>query len=188
MILIIDNYDSFVHTIARYFREAGSAVRIARNDALTAREAFLLSPAGLVLSPGPRGPSEAGICLDLIKHCPQHLPLLGVCLGHQCLVAGQGGEVRRSIEPMHGRSSAIHHCGAGLFEGVASPTQVGRYHSLIAVPSARGPLRPTAWSVSGEIMAVQHVVSPWFGVQFHPESLLTPDGRQMIDNFLRTTR
>jgi anthranilate synthase/aminodeoxychorismate synthase-like glutamine amidotransferase len=116
------------------------------------------------------------------------MPLLGVCLGHQCLVAALGGEIRRSIEPMHGRSSLIRHDGTGLFEGVANPTQVGRYHSLIAAPAPETPLRQTAWSESGEVMAVQHVVSPWFGVQFHPESLLTPDGGQMIKNFLRTMR
>jgi anthranilate synthase component 2/para-aminobenzoate synthetase component 2 len=188
MILIIDNYDSFVHTIARYFREAGAEVRLARNDAISASEAIALSPNGLVLSPGPKGPAEAGVCLELIRLCPARLPLLGVCLGHQCLVAALGGEVRRSIEPMHGRSSSIRHSCEGLFQGVPNPAAVGRYHSLIATLAEHSPLQATAWSERGEVMAVRHVASPWFGVQFHPESLLTPYGRLMIENFLRTTR
>jgi anthranilate synthase component 2/para-aminobenzoate synthetase component 2 len=188
MILIIDNYDSFVHTIARYFREAGQDVRVVRNDALSARDAIALAPRGLVLSPGPKGPRDAGICLDLVRECPPDLPMLGVCLGHQCLVEAYGGAVRRSVEPMHGRSSLIRHCGDGLFEGVENPMQVGRYHSLIAEPGGHSPLTSTAFSEPGETMAVQHVSFPWFGVQFHPESLLTPGGRTLIDNFLRTMR
>lgn len=185
MILVIDNYDSFVHNLARYIRLAGAETHVIRNDAVAAREALALGPSGVVISPGPKGPDEAGVSMALIDALPAHLPLLGVCLGHQCLVQAFGGAVHRAVRPLHGRASALRHEGTGLFEGVASPTEVGRYHSLIATPRDGGDIASTAWSEEGEVMAVQHRERPWFGVQFHPESLLTHAGLEMIGNFLR---
>ena len=185
MILVIDNYDSFVHNLARYVRLAGAETRVLRNDAVTAREALALDPAGVVISPGPRGPDDAGVSMPLIEALPADAPLLGVCLGHQCLVRAFGGTVARAARPLHGSASALRHNRAGLFEGVASPTEVGRYHSLIATPREGGDILPTAWSEEGEVMGVEHRARPWFGVQFHPESLLTQAGLQMIGNFLR---
>lgn len=185
MILVVDNYDSFVHNLARYIRLAGAETYIVRNDAITAREALALEPSGVVISPGPKGPDEAGVSMELIDALPADLPLLGVCLGHQCLVRAFGGAVARAGRPLHGRASALRHDGTGLFEGVASPTEVGRYHSLIARPLDGGDIAPTAWSEEGEVMAVEHRERPWFGVQFHPESLLTHAGLKMIGNFLQ---
>ena len=184
MILVIDNYDSFVHNLARYVRLAGAETRILRNDAVTAREALALRPDGVVISPGPKGPDDAGVSMALIDALPADTPLLGVCLGHQCLVQAFGGDVARASRPLHGRSSALRHNGEGIFKGVASPTEVGRYHSLVATPREGGDIAPTAWSEEGEIMGAAHRTRPWFGVQFHPESLLTEAGLQMIGNFL----
>ena len=184
MILVIDNYDSFVHNLARYLRLAGARIHIVRNDAMSVGEALALNPSALVLSPGPKGPDEAGVSMRLVEALPAATPLLGVCLGHQCLVKAFGGTVARARRPLHGRSSALRHDGYGLFADVASPTQVGRYHSLIATPAKGGDIVATAWSEEGEVMAVAHRARPWFGVQFHPESLLTKEGGRIIRNFL----
>ncbi len=184
MILIVDNYDSFVHNLARYVREAGGETRVVRNDAATVDECLAASPAGVIVSPGPKTPTEAGLCLDLIAALPAETPLLGVCLGHQCLVEALGGATIRARAPLHGEASAIFHNGEGLFAGVSSPTSAGRYHSLIAEPAPGAPLVKTAWTADGALMGVSHVERPWHGVQFHPESVLTPDGRKMISNFL----
>ena len=185
MILIIDNFDSFVHNLARYFREAGAPVKILRNDEANTDECLALAPRAIVISPGPKTPADAGVSLDLVKEMPAQTPFLGVCLGHQCLVEAFGGRTVRSRDPLHGEASLVRHAGTGLFEGIVSPTPVGRYHSLIAEPAAGSGLLETAWSEAGEVMGVVHENRPWFGVQFHPESLLTIDGRAMIRNFLR---
>jgi anthranilate synthase/aminodeoxychorismate synthase-like glutamine amidotransferase len=185
MIVIIDNYDSFVHNLARYFRECGAQPKIIRNDAVTAGDCLALAPRAIVVSPGPKTPGEAGVSLELIKAMPPDMAFLGVCLGHQCLVEAFGGKTVRAKHPLHGEASMIRHMGTGIFEGVASPTPAGRYHSLTSLLPTGSALVEAAWSEEGEVMAVAHCKRPWFGVQFHPESLLTPQGRVMINNFLR---
>lgn len=185
MILVIDNYDSFVHNLARYVRLCGFDTLIVRNDDIEVEECLKRRFDGVVISPGPKGPNEAGISMALIEALPKDMPLLGVCLGHQCLVQAFGGEVMRAQRPLHGVASAIRHDGRGLFDGITSLTQVGRYHSLIGAPLEGGDLEPTAWSEEGEVMAVEHRTRPWFGVQFHPESLLTEEGLRIMDNFLQ---
>ena len=185
MILIVDNYDSFVHNLARYVREAGFATEVVRNDAMTASEMLSLSPEALIISPGPNAPQQAGASMALIASLPDRIPLLGVCLGHQCLVEAYGGEVRRAREPLHGEASLVRHDGAGVFEGLPDPMPAGRYHSLIGVLGSGPELEACAWSPAGELMGVRRRSAPWHGVQFHPESVLTPDGRALIANFLR---
>lgn len=188
MILIIDNYDSFVHNLARYVRLCGFETLVVRHNDITVEECLSANAEGVVISPGPKGPDVAGVSMPLIDALPAHIPLFGVCLGHQCLVQAFGGRVVRAQRPLHGSSSPVRHIETGLFEGVASPTEVGRYHSLIAVPSEDGDILPTAWSEEGEVMAVEHRSRPLFGVQFHPESLLTKDGLQIVSNFLKHCR
>ncbi|PQA87838.1 anthranilate synthase component II [Hyphococcus luteus] len=185
MILIIDNYDSFVNNLARYVREAGHETVLMRNDAADVEDCLALNPDGVIISPGPKTPSDAGVSKDLMRALDGAIPLLGVCLGHQGLVEIFGGETRRAGHPLHGEASEVRHDGRGVFAGVPSPMMAGRYHSLIAVPAPDGPLRETAWSGDGELMGVAHESRPWFGVQFHPESLLTPHGRRIIQNFLK---
>ncbi|HRX38041.1 MAG TPA: aminodeoxychorismate/anthranilate synthase component II [Parvularculaceae bacterium] len=184
MILIIDNYDSFVHNLARYVREAGADVSVIRNDAASARELVRMAPAGVILSPGPKAPTDAGVSLALLDLLPQSTPLLGVCLGHQCLVEAFGGKTLRAKRPLHGEASLVRHDGTGVFRGLPSPLEAGRYHSLISELPQSGHLIANAWSEEGELMGVRHETAPWAGVQFHPESLLTPHGRAMIANFL----
>jgi anthranilate synthase component 2/para-aminobenzoate synthetase component 2 len=185
MIVIIDNYDSFVHNLARYFREEGAETAVFRNDAISVRECLALKAQGVVISPGPKRPADAGISLALIGALSARTPFLGVCLGHQCLVEAFGGHTERALRPCHGEARPIRHMAAGLFEGTPTPTPAGRYHSLIAKIAPGAPLIETAWSEEGELMAVAHKTRPWFGVQFHPESLLTTHGRAMIRNFLK---
>ena len=184
MILIIDNYDSFVNNLARYVREEGRETVLLRNDAVDVAACLALKPAGVIISPGPKTPSDSGVSIGLMRALDANTPLLGVCLGHQGLVEVFGGETRRAAYPLHGEASEVRHDGSGVFAGAPSPMTAGRYHSLIAVPAAGGPLRETAWSADGELMGVAHESRPWFGVQFHPESLLTPQGRRIIRNFL----
>lgn len=184
MILIVDNFDSFVHNLARYVRECGHDTNIVRNDAVTVDECLSHAPAGVIISPGPGRPANAGISTALICELPCETPMLGICLGHQCLIEAVGGETRRAVRPLHGEASAIQHNRTGIFRGIASPTPGGRYHSLTATLGSNSPLEETAWSEEGEVMAVAHRSRPWFGVQFHPESLLTPEGRKIIMNFL----
>lgn len=184
MILVIDNYDSFVHNLARYVRKAGAATHIVRNDAATISECLALAPAGVIISPGPKAPRDAGVCLALIAALPATTPLLGVCLGHQCLVEAHGGATIRAGSPLHGEASEIFHTGEGIFAGIQSPTLAGRYHSLIGAPHGDGLLEKTAWTADGAVMGVRHVERPWHGVQFHPESILTPAGETMISNFM----
>lgn len=184
MIVVIDNYDSFVHNLARYAREGGAQTRVIRNDAASVREILHMKPRGVILSPGPKTPKEAGVSCDLIAALPPQTPLLGVCLGHQCLVEVFGGKTVRADSPLHGGASTVCHTGEGVFAGVPSPAIVGRYHSLIASSALRDDLIETAWTEDGALMGVSHKTRPWHGVQFHPESVLTPDGRKMMANFL----
>lgn len=188
MILIIDNYDSFVNNLARYVREAGHETILLRNDAADVKACLALNPQGVIVSPGPKTPSDAGVSMDLMRALDATTPLLGVCLGHQGLVEVFGGRTQRAAFPLHGEASDVRHDGCGVFAGVPSPMAAGRYHSLIAVPAPGGPLREIAWSADGELMGVAHESRPWFGVQFHPESLLTPHGRRIVQNFLKLCR
>lgn len=182
MILIIDNYDSFVHTLARYVGLLGRQRQLVRNDKITVDEVIQRKPEAIILSPGPGKCEEAGICIELIKTVGQSIPLLGVCLGHQAIVCAYGGNVERAA-PMHGRSCQIQHKGVGLFLGISEPMQAGRYHSLCAT-SLSDVLEAQAQSETGDIMAVKHKTNPVWGVQIHPESILTPEGDRLIDNFL----
>ena len=186
MILVIDNYDSFVHNVARYFEVLGAATTVVRNDALDVAEIRRMRPDAIVVSPGPGTPAQAGISLQAIEQLTGHVPILGVCLGQQAIGAAFGGRVARAKEPMHGLSSQVEHRGSGLFAGLPRPMEVGRYHSLIveSTPGMEAELSVDAWSEAGEIMALSHRRHPTFGVQFHPESILTPEGRDLFSNFL----
>jgi len=186
MILVIDNYDSFTYNLVHYLDELGVEPRVYRNDALTAAEAIGMRPEAVVLSPGPCTPNEAGICLELIATAPADLPILGVCLGHQAIGQAFGGEVVRAKTLMHGKTSQIHHRGEGVFEGLANGFVATRYHSLaVARQSLPNCLTVTAWTDDGEIMGLAHNDRPIHGVQFHPESIITEGGHQLLANFLR---
>ncbi|CAN5862475.1 aminodeoxychorismate/anthranilate synthase component II [soil metagenome] len=185
MILLIDNYDSFVYNLARYVRELGETPLVRRNDALSVDDILELAPSHIVISPGPCSPAEAGISTDVIRRIGRTTPVLGVCLGHQCIGAAYGGEIVRAGRPMHGKTSRIHHRGSDLFTGLPSPFLASRYHSLVISPASVPPeLEVTATSEDGEIMAVKHATHPVYGVQFHPESVLTEHGYRMLDHFL----
>ena len=185
MILLIDNYDSFVYNLARYVRELGETPLVRRHDALSVEEVVALAPSHIIISPGPCSPKEAGISTELVRQVGARIPILGVCLGHQCIGAAYGGEIVRAGAPMHGKVSRIHHTGAGLFAGLPTPFSATRYHSLVIAPASVPPwLRVTATSEDGEIMAVQHAEHPVHGVQFHPESVLTEHGYRLLDHFL----
>ncbi|MDZ7629617.1 MAG: aminodeoxychorismate/anthranilate synthase component II [Parvularculaceae bacterium] len=184
MILIVDNYDSFVHNLARYVREAGFATQVVRNDVMSAGDMLSLQPDAVIVSPGPNAPAEAGVSLRLIDMLPEETPFLGVCLGHQCLIEAFGGRTRRAKEPLHGEASVIRHDGSDLFNAIPNPFLAGRYHSLVGDLGAASDLIASAWSDADEVMAVRRRSAPWYGVQFHPESILTPDGRTLISNFL----
>ena len=183
MILLIDNYDSFVYNLARYVRELGHDAVVRRHDAISLDEIASLSPTHIILSPGPCTPREAGISTDVVRRFAPTIPILGVCLGHQCIGEAFGGQIVRAAKPMHGKVSAIIHDGSGVFAGLPSPMHVTRYHSLI-IEEAPDSLRVTARSETGEIMAVQHREYPTIGVQFHPESALTEYGYRMLATFL----
>src|SRR5688572_17241046 len=186
MILLIDNYDSFVHNLARYVRELGGDAVVRRNDAVTLGEIEALAPSHIILSPGPCSPAEAGISTDLVRHFGPTIPVLGVCLGHQCIGAAYGGDIVRAGRPWHGRTSPVAHDGSGLFAGLPSPLRVARYHSLVIARASLPPsLRVAATSSDDdEIMAVEHRDHPVVGVQFHPESAATEYGYAMLDRFL----
>ncbi len=182
MILIIDNYDSFVYNIARYFEELGERVSVKRNDAVTDTD---LKAKAIVISPGPCSPHEAGASLDIVAKYSGQLPILGVCLGHQCIGEVFGGVVTRAKRPMHGEASEISHTGKGVFKSIPNRFNAGRYHSLIVEMAGDNPaLDITARSDIGEIMGLQHRQHPTFGVQFHPESILTEHGHTMLKNFI----
>ncbi|WP_271554944.1 anthranilate synthase component II [Bradyrhizobium sp. CCBAU 45394] len=187
MIVIIDNYDSFVFNITRYFRRLGETTEVIRNDAVTLTEIVGLKPRAIVISPGPCTPGEAGISTTIVSELSGRVPILGICLGHQCIGSAFGGRVVRARRPMHGRSSYIMHDGCGLFFGLPFPLCVGRYHALIVEmdESCGQTLSVTARSQEGEIMALAHQYQPTYGVQFHPESVLTEQGQALLENFLR---
>jgi len=186
MILLIDNYDSFVFNLARYLEELGQKTRVVRNDAITLVEIQELAPQAILLSPGPCTPTEAGITEEVIREFSGRVPLLGVCLGHQAIASTLGGKVVPAPGPVHGKSSAIHHQGHPLFRGLAASFSATRYHSLIVDrDTLPGELEIIATSVDGLPMALAHRTHLTFGVQFHPESILTPNGHQILTNFLR---
>jgi anthranilate synthase/aminodeoxychorismate synthase-like glutamine amidotransferase len=186
MILLIDNYDSFAHNLARYFQRLGQTVRVVRNDAIDGEAARDMRPSAIVLSPGPCTPGEAGASLDIVRQLHGEAPILGVCLGHQVIAEALGGRIERAATPVHGQTSAVTHDAAGLFAGLPSPMKVARYHSLVARPaSLPSELRATAWTDDGVLMAFEHRHRPVFGVQFHPESILTEYGYELLANFLR---
>jgi anthranilate synthase/aminodeoxychorismate synthase-like glutamine amidotransferase len=189
MILVLDNYDSFVHNLARMFRERGAQVEVVRSDRITVDEALALDPTHLVISPGPCTPAEAGISVALIRAIRGRLPILGVCLGHQAVAEAYGGRIVRSPEPIHGRALSVRHLGTGLFSGVPSPFVAGLYHSLsVARDGLPYSLEVEAWTDRGEVMALRHGSHPVWGVQFHPESILTPWGGRILENFLSVSR
>ena len=184
-LLLIDNYDSFTYNLVQAFLVLGAEVAVHRNDTLTPAEARALDPTHLCISPGPGTPHDAGVSMDMIREFAGRIPVLGVCLGHQSIVEVFGGEVVRAGRLMHGKTSLVQHDARTLFTGVAQPCEVGRYHSLIAAPaSVPAVLEVSARTAEGEIMAVRHRSLVIEGVQFHPESILTPEGPRMLGNFL----
>lgn len=189
MILLIDNYDSFTFNLVHHFGALGAACDVRRNDALSVEEALALRPEAIVISPGPCSPNEAGICCDLIAAAAPHVPVLGVCLGHQAIGQVFGATVIRAPVPMHGKVDGIRHDGTGLFHGLVSPTQATRYHSLTLAPETiPDTLIVNARSQDGVIMGVRHRTLPVHGVQFHPESIASEDGQMMLANFLNIAR
>ncbi len=185
MILMIDNYDSFTYNLVQYLGELGEELVVKRNDQITVEGIARLRPGSIVISPGPGRPSDAGVSNALIKTFAPMLPILGVCLGHQCLGEVFGGEVVRAQRPMHGKTSQIHHTRQALFAGLPNPFEATRYHSLIVKRETLPPaLVVTAWTSEGEIMGLQHRRFPVYGVQFHPESILTSAGKDLLRNFL----
>jgi para-aminobenzoate synthetase component 2 len=189
VILLLDNYDSFVYNLARYVRELGEEPVVVRNDAISLDGIDELAPSHIIVSPGPCSPTEAGISVSVIRRFGPSTPILGVCLGHQAIGSAYGAEIVRARRPMHGKTSRIHHDGEGLFAGVPTPFTATRYHSLVIAPdSLPYALRVTATSEDGEIMAVAHRSHPVVGVQFHPESALTENGYWLIDLFLHGQR
>lgn len=188
MILLLDNYDSFVHNLARYLGELGEARQVVRSDAISVDGIRALAPAAIVLSPGPCTPDQAGICLDVVHHLGPTTPILGVCLGHQCIGQVYGGRVVRAPRPVHGRASPIRHDGRDLFAGLPDGFAAARYHSLVVELAPDAPLAVTARTDDGLIMGLAHRIHPVWGVQFHPESVLTEHGHALLANFLALAR
>ena len=190
MLLMIDNYDSFTYNLVQYFGELGADVRVARNDELSVEQALALTPERIVISPGPCTPNEAGISVPLIRAAAGHVPILGVCLGHQSIGQAFGGDIVKARAVMHGKTSPVHHDGRGLFKGLENPFEATRYHSLVIdAASLPAELEVTAWTSTAdggrdEIMGVRHRELPVQGVQFHPESILTRHGHALLENFL----
>ena len=186
MVLLIDNYDSFTWNLAHRLGELGAQVRVVRNDAITVAGVTALAPEKVVISPGPGRPEGAGVSVDVLREFAGRLPILGVCLGHQALAVAFGGRVERALRLMHGKTSPVEHEGTHLFFGLDSPLEVGRYHSLVIPPDGlpQGFLR-TAWATDDDtVMGIRHETWPVYGVQFHPESVLTPAGHRLLQNFL----
>jgi len=189
MLLMIDNYDSFTYNLVQYLGELKQEVQVVRNDTFSVAEIAALCPAYIVVSPGPCTPNEAGISVETIQKLGDRFPILGVCLGHQSIGAAFGGKIIRAKQLMHGKTSLIHHTNTGVFEGLSNPFEATRYHSLViereTIPDC---LEITAWTEDGEIMGVRHKTLPIEGVQFHPESILTQHGHDLLANFLRQHR
>jgi anthranilate synthase/aminodeoxychorismate synthase-like glutamine amidotransferase len=184
-VLVIDNYDSFTYNLVQYLGELGADVEVRRNDEIALPEITAMNPLAVVLSPGPGTPADAGICKDLLLELGPTLPMLGVCLGHQCLGEAYGGEIRRAPQLMHGKVSRVMHNGQSLFRGIANPFAATRYHSLIVEKSGLpDQLEVTAWTEDGTIMGLRHREYPLAGVQFHPEAILTEHGHDLLKNFL----
>lgn len=189
MVLIIDNYDSFVYNLAQYVGELGQEFQVFRNDAITVEQIEALTPSHIIISPGPCTPKEAGVSNDVIRALAGRTPILGVCLGHQCLGYVYGAVVDRAKEPVHGKSSLIYHDGQTIYRGIPNPLEGGRYHSLVVYPETLPPeLIITARTQEGEVMGLRHRELVVVGVQFHPESVLTPAGHDLLRNFLAFTR
>lgn len=185
MILLIDNYDSFTWNLYQYFCELGADVQVMRNDVLTLSQIDALQPLKIVISPGPCTPDDAGISLEVIRHYAGRLPILGVCLGHQAMAQAFGATIVRAAKVMHGKTSPIHHTGQGVFQGLTNPLTVTRYHSLVIDPATLPDgFEVTAWSETQEIMGIRHTTWDLEGVQFHPESILSEQGHQLLANFL----
>jgi len=189
MILLIDNYDSFTFNLVHFFGDLGATCVVRRNDALTPNEALAMQPEAIVLSPGPCTPNEAGICLDLVNAAAGKVPLFGVCLGHQAIGQAFGGDVIRAPSPVHGKTSLVHHANSDIFAGLPDPFTATRYHSLIvAAETLPDTLEATAWTDDKIIMGMRHKTLPIFGVQFHPESIATSHGHEILENFLNIVR
>ena len=189
MILLIDNYDSFTFNLVHFLGDLGARCEVVRNDRITAAEAMAGGFEAIVLSPGPCTPNEAGVCLDLVHAAAGRVPVLGVCLGHQAIGQAFGGEVVRAAAPMHGKVSPVRHGGTDIFEGLPSPFDAARYHSLVVKPEAMPDvLTPTAWTEDGTVMGLRHRSLPVFGVQFHPESIASAHGHKLLGNFLGIAR
>ncbi len=186
MLVVIDNYDSFTYNLVQYFGELDQVMEVFRNDTIAVKEISRYNPAGIVISPGPCTPHEAGISMDVIREYSGKVPILGVCLGHQSMGEVFGGNVVRAENLMHGKVSEIHHNGKDLFDGITNPFTATRYHSLIVERSTfpEQTLEITAWTDADEIMGLRHRTHPTFGVQFHPESILTREGKKVLKNFL----
>lgn len=184
MTLVIDNYDSFTYNLVQMLDALGARCRVVRNDAATVDELLADRPDRVVVSPGPGWPLDAGITVALLAALPEGVPTLGVCLGHQALAVAGGGTVGPAPRLMHGKPDWVHHDGSVLFAGLSNPFEAGRYHSLAVTDVAGTPWRVTGHADEGTIMAISHASRPWFGVQFHPESILTPDGERLLSNFL----
>ncbi|KPP82918.1 MAG: anthranilate synthase amidotransferase component TrpG [Oceanicaulis sp. HLUCCA04] len=184
MLLIIDNYDSFTFNLVHYFQELGAHTRVIRNDVMSAPQALALGADAIVLSPGPCDPDRAGICLDVLRQAPAGLPILGVCLGHQAMGQVYGGKVVQARQIMHGKTSPITHDGTGVFAGLPSPFEATRYHSLAVDLPEGSDLLVNARTADGEIMGLRHRTRPVHGVQFHPESIASQHGHEVLKNFL----
>jgi anthranilate synthase/aminodeoxychorismate synthase-like glutamine amidotransferase len=184
MIVIIDNYDSFTYNLVQYLGELQADLCVYRNDEISVGAIEALQPQAIVISPGPGAPQEAGISMAVIERLGSQIPILGVCLGHQCIGQVYGGQVRRAAHLMHGKTSLVHHSGDDLYQGVPNPFEANRYHSLIVAEPAPPALQVTAYTRQGEIMGLRHRQYPVHGVQFHPESILTPAGIKILANFL----